>query len=112
MCAWVRADFCIHIDESIYVSVHAHIYICVMRANLSATQCHGAIISALAQWPRFNPGFDPPPNLSLQALGRGWVLHSACQLDSACFFPFSLVCLLPCCPPTEELAIEISFRVA
>lgn len=27
------------------------------------------------------------------------MLHSACQLDSACFFPFSLVCLPPCCPP-------------
>lgn len=31
--------------------------------------CHRAIIPTLAQWPRLNPGFDPPPNLSLQALG-------------------------------------------
>lgn len=61
---------------------------------------HSAIIPTLAQWPRLNPGFDPPPNLSLQALGWGWVLYSACQLDSACFTPSSLVCLLPCSPPS------------
>lgn len=30
---------------------------------------HRVIIPTLAQWPRLNPGFDPPPNLSLQALG-------------------------------------------
>ena len=97
---------------NVYISMHLSTCVCVVRANLSATQCHRAIIPTLAQWPRLNPGFDPPPNLSLQALGWGWVLDSACQLDSACFFPASLVCLLPCCPPTEELAIEISFRVA
>lgn len=42
---------------------------CVVRANLCATQCHGAIIPTLAQWPRLNPGFDPPPNLSLRRVG-------------------------------------------
>lgn len=77
------------------VHFHARSRNCVARANPCATQCHRAIIPTLAQWPRLNPGFDPPPNLSLQALGGGWVLRSACQLDSACFFPFPLsVCFL------------------
>lgn len=48
---------------------HARSRDCVARANPCATQCHRAIIPTLAQWPRLNPGFDPPPNLSLQALG-------------------------------------------
>lgn len=67
-----------------------------MRANLCATLCHGAIISALAQWPRLNPGFDPPPNLSLQALGWGWVRYS-CLPAIFClliFLPPLSVCLL------------------
>lgn len=128
---WFKAAYTVSVYLSVCVNVHTCISVCtwigsvwgfpcthtcvcvcVVRANLTATQCHGAIIPALAQWPRLNPGFDPPPNLSLQSLGWGWVLYSACQLDSACFFPSSLVCLLPRCPPTEELAIEISFRVA
>lgn len=108
--------------EHIYrlsVSTFIHLSKCMKRANLCAKQCHGAIISTLAQWPRLNPGFDPPPNLSLQALGWGWVLCSACQLDSVSFSPSRRPCrfnvsLLQSPTPhphplTEELAIEVSF---
>lgn len=63
-----------------------------MRANLCATLCHGAIISALAQWPRLNPGFDPPPNLSFQALGWGWVLYY-CLPAKFCLLLSFLSCL-------------------
>lgn len=101
------------------VSTFIHLSKCMTRVNLCAKQCHGAIISTLAQWPRLNPGFDPPPNLSLQARGWGWVLYSACQLDSVSFSPsrrpcrFNVSLFQPPTPTphhwTEELAIEGSF---
>lgn len=71
ICVFVCTHAFLFAHEWVQICAFLSVCVCVcrVRANLSATQCHRAIIPTLAQWPRLYPGFDPPPNLSLQALG-------------------------------------------
>ena len=107
----VCIHFCLH-TNGFNVCIFMHTSMCVWWGQTSVphSATHHAIIPTLAQWPRLNSSFDPPPNLSLQALGYGWVLYSACQLDSACFFPSSLVCFLAA-PPLRSWQLKSALEL-